>query len=158
MKIIDRLPFADRPHLITVRGEAVDVYRNQIILWISIDDVLRPLPAILDTGHGHNLSIGEGHLERWSGATLKRIGELEIGHQRVVQYAAEVRLHRNVPRRAALRGDSYLLEMPQGISVFDEQDAPRLPLIGLRTIVAHKLRLVINGDRRHMTLKTKGWP
>ena len=62
MKIIDRLPFADRPHLVTVRGEAVDVYRNQIIVWISIDNVLRPLPAILDTGHGHNLSIGEGQL------------------------------------------------------------------------------------------------
>ncbi len=35
MKIIDRLPFADRPHLVTVRGEAVDVYRNQIIVWIN---------------------------------------------------------------------------------------------------------------------------
>jgi hypothetical protein len=56
MKIIDRLPFAHQPHLVTVRGEAVDVYRNQIIIWISIDDALRPLPAILDTGHGHNLS------------------------------------------------------------------------------------------------------
>ena len=86
MKIIDRLPFADRPHLITVQNEAVDVYRNQIIVWISIDDLLRPLPAILDTGHGHNLSIGEGHLQRWSGASLKRIGELEIGHQRVVAH------------------------------------------------------------------------
>src|SRR5260370_23952357 len=79
MKFIDRLPFADRPHLVTVLGEAVDVYRNQIVVWISIDDVLRPLPAILDTGHGHNLSIGEGQLKRWSGASLKRIGELEIG-------------------------------------------------------------------------------
>jgi hypothetical protein len=34
MKIIDHSPFADRPHLVTVRGEAVDVYRNQIIVWI----------------------------------------------------------------------------------------------------------------------------
>ncbi len=158
MKIIDRLPFADRPHLVTVRGEAVDVfYRNQIIVWISIDDALRPLPAILDTGHGHNLSIGEGQLKRWCGASLKRIGELEIGHQRVVQYAAHVRVHRNVPGQAALRGDSYPLEMPQGISVFAEGDAPRLPLIGLRTIVANKLMLVIDGDRRQATLKTKGW-
>ncbi len=157
MKIIDRLPFADRPHLVTVRGEAVDVYRNQIIVWISIDDVLRPLPAILDTGHGHNLSIGEGQLKRWSGASLKRIGELEVGHQHVVQYAADVRVHQNVPGRAALRGDSYPLEMPQGISVFEESDAPRLPLIGLRTIVANKLRLLIDGDRRQVTLKTKGW-
>jgi hypothetical protein len=42
MKILDRLPFADRRHLVTVRGEAVSVYRNQIIVWISIDDLLRP--------------------------------------------------------------------------------------------------------------------
>jgi hypothetical protein len=157
MKIIDRLPCADRPHLVTVRGEAVEVYRKQIIVWISIDDVQRPLPAILDTGHGHNLSIGKGQLKRWSGASLKRIGELEISHQRVVQYAADVGVHRNVPGRAALRGDSYPLEMPQGISVFEEGDGPRLPLIGLRTIVANKLKLVIDGDRRQATLKTKGW-
>ncbi len=157
MTILDRLPFADRPHLVTVRGEAVDVYRNQIIVWISIAEVLRPLPAILDTGHGHNLSIGEGQFRRWSGASLRRIGELEIGHQRVVQYAAAVRVHRNVAGRAELRGDSYPLEMPQGISVFEEGDAPRLPLIGLRTIVANKLKLVIDGYRRQVTLKTKGW-
>ena len=156
MKIIDRLPFADQPHLITVRGQVVDVYRNQIIIWISINDVLRPLPAILDTGHGHNLSIGEGQLKRWSGASLKRIGELEIGHRRVVQYAAEVHVHRNVPGGAALRGDSFPLETPQGISVFDDEDAPRLPLIGLRTIVANKLILAIDGDRRQATRKTKG--
>ena len=153
MKIIDRLPFADRPHLVTVRGEA----RNQIIVWINIDDVLGPLPAILDTGHGHNLSIGEGQLKRWSGASLKRIGVLEVGHQQVVQYAADVRVHHNVPGRATLRGDSYPLEMPQGISVFEENDAPRLPLIGLRTIVANKLRLLVDGNRRQVTLKTKGW-
>jgi hypothetical protein len=158
MKIIDRLPFADRPHLINVRGKAVDVYRNQIILWISIDDLLRPLPAILDTGHGHNLSIGKGQLQRWSGASLKRIGELEIGHQRVVQYAANVRLHRNLPGRATLRGDSHPLEMPQGISVVEDGEAPRLPLMGLRTIVANRLWLVIDGYRRHVTLKTKSWP
>ena len=65
--------------------------------------------------------------------------------------------HRNVPGRAALRGDSYPLEMPQGISVYEEGDAPRSPLIGLGTIVANKLVLVIDGDRRRVTLRTKGW-
>jgi hypothetical protein len=157
MKIIDRLPFADRPHIVTVRGEPVDVYRNQIVVWISIGDVLNPLPAILDTGHGHNLSIGDGQLRRWSGASLERIGELEVGHRRVVQYAADVRVHRNVPGRSALRCDSYPLEMPQGISVFEDSEAPRLPLIGLRTIVANKLVLMVDGDYRQATLKTKGW-
>jgi hypothetical protein len=97
------------------------------MIGIRIDDVLRPLPAILDTGHGHNLSIGEGQLRRWPGASLKRIGELETGHRRVVQYAADVRVHRNVPGRPDPRGDSYPLEMPLGISVFDAQADPGGP-------------------------------
>jgi hypothetical protein len=29
MRILDRLPFADRPH-VTIRGEPVDVHRNGI--------------------------------------------------------------------------------------------------------------------------------
>lgn len=159
MKILDRLPFGERPHVITVAGGAVDVYRNQIIVWISINDVLRPFPAILDTGHGHNLSIGAGQLRRWSGAELKRIGELEIGHQRVVQYAADVSIHRNVPGRATLRGDNYPLEMPQGISVFEDDapETPRLPLIGLRVFVANRLKLLIDGERRLVTIRTRGW-
>jgi hypothetical protein len=36
-------------------------------------------------------------------------------------------------------------------------DAPRPPLIGVRTIVANKLRLMIDGNRRYVTLKTEGW-
>jgi hypothetical protein len=66
-------------------------------------------------------------------------------------------VHRIVPGRAALRGDSDPLEMPQGISSFDGGDGPSLPLIGLRTIIANTLRLAIDGDRRQVTLKTKGW-
>src|SRR5438128_1561789 len=120
MKILDRLPFADRPHLMTVQGETVDVYRNQMIVWISIGDAHSPLPAILATGHGHNLSIGEQQLKRWSGASLERIGELEIGHRRVTQDAADVHVRRNMPGRPALRGDNDPLEMPQEISVFED--------------------------------------
>ena len=81
----------------------------------------------------------------------------DIDRKLVIQYAADVRVHRNIPGREALRGDSYALEMPQGISVMAEEDAPRLPLIGLRTIIANKLKLLIDGDRRRVTLKTAGW-
>ena len=119
--------------------------------------MLRPFPAILDTGHGHNLSIAAGQLARWSGATLNRVGESAVDGVRVVQYAAEVRRHRNVREKAGLTGATYPLEMPQGISVMRDEDAPRLPLIGLRTIVANKFRLIIDGKRREVTLKTAGW-
>ena len=152
MKIIDRLPIPDRPHVVSVGGDVAQVYRNQIVVWLSINDVLRPLPAILDTGHGHNLSISAKHLSRWSGATLERIGELEMDRRRVVQYAADVRLHRNVRGRTELKGDSYPLETPQGITVLSDEHAPRLPLIGLRMIVANKLRLVIDGKNREITI------
>jgi hypothetical protein len=157
MRILDRLPFGDRPHIITVGREAVDVHRNQIIVWISIGNLLRPFPAILDTGHGHNRSIGRRRLERWGGVLAEDIGELDIDGMPVTQYAADVHMHRNVPGRAALRGDTYPLQMPQGISVFENGEAPRLPLIGLRTIVSNRLRLLIDGDRREVTLRTRGW-
>lgn len=156
MNILDRLPIPDRPHLIAVGEDVVQVHRNPIIIWISINDRLRPFPAILDMGHGHNLSIAERQIARWSGAELKRIGELEIDRVRVVQYAADVRIHRNVSGKAELTGDSFPLEMPQGISVLPDGQAPRLPLIGLRSIIANQLRLLINEGRRQVTLKT-GW-
>lgn len=157
MKILDRLPFGSDPHILAVGGGSVDVHRNQIIVWISIDDASRPFPAILDTGHGHNLSIGRKHLEHWSGAELERIGVLEIDRKPVIQYRATVHIHRNIPGKTGLTGESFRLEMPQGISVMDGEDAPRLPLLGLRTIIANKLRLLIDGDRRQVTLKTKRW-
>ena len=47
MKIIDRLPFGERPHIVSVGHDRVDVHRNQIIVWISIGNVLSPFPAIL---------------------------------------------------------------------------------------------------------------
>jgi len=71
-----------------------------------------------------------------------------------VQYAAEVRIHRNLRRKMGLAGANHLLDMPQGIYVLLDEDAPRLPLIGLRTIVANRLQLVIDGKRREVTLST----
>jgi len=47
--------------------------------------------------------------------------------------------------------------MPQGISVVEDAERPRLPLIGLRATVAKIMVCVIDGDRRYATLKTKGW-
>jgi hypothetical protein len=64
MRILKRLPVGDRPHVVTVGRDAVSVHRNQFIVWISIGSIERPFPAILDTGHGHNLSIRRRQLER----------------------------------------------------------------------------------------------
>jgi hypothetical protein len=136
MKILDRLPIPQENAILTVQGEAVQVWKNQIIVWLSVNDASRLFPAILDTGHSHNLSIAKRHLERWTGAELKQIGVSKIGKFTVPQFAADILIHGNVLKRCLLRG-TYLLTMDQGISVVpnDSPIAPKLPLLGLKAIV-----------------------
>ena len=95
----------------------------------------RPTALPGDPGHGPRaqpLHREETVRRRWGGVLAEDIGELDIDGKPVTQYGADVHMHRNATGRPALRGDTYPLEMPQGISVFENGDAPRLPLIGLR--------------------------
>jgi len=51
------------------------------------------------------------------------------------------------------------LKIDGGIAVIPDElaIAPRLPLLGIQTILGNRLRLLIDGDRRQITLKTRGW-
>jgi hypothetical protein len=51
------------------------------------------------------------------------------------------------------------LAIPDGIAIFPE-DLPnpaRLPILGLRALVNSGLKLIVDGKRREVTLKTPGW-
>jgi hypothetical protein len=159
MRILDRLPIHAEPGLISVQRDVIQVWSNQIIVWVSIGDPSRPLPAILDTGHSHNFAISRSQLQRWSGASLSQIGEAKVGKEAVPQFSAELRIHRNIPKRHELRGDSYRLETTQGISVIPDESplVPRLPLLGLRSILANDLSLVIDGRRNQVSLSSRVW-
>src|SRR5258708_516366 len=98
MKILDRLPIYQEDTLITVHGEAVQVWKNQIIVWLSLQDPARPFPAILDTGHSHNLSLTRRQLDRWTGARLTQIGTSKVGKAILPQFAVSALIHRNQPR------------------------------------------------------------
>lgn len=154
MKLLDRLPIYRENTLITVQDEVVQVLKNQIIVWLSIGDVLRPFPAILDTGHSHNLSMARRHFDRWCGAELNQIGESKVRMNIIPHFKADVSLHRNVPNSHALR-DAQPLVMDQGVAVIPDEmsAAPRLPILGLRTILRNELTLTINGKRGLVTLK-----
>jgi hypothetical protein len=67
-------------------------------------------------------------------------------------------VQRNTPGERELAG-TYRLTMEGGIAVVPDElpIAPRLPLLGIQTIIGNRLRLMIDGDRRRVTLKTKGW-
>lgn len=158
MRILDRLPIDSEPALIRVQDDVIQVWRNQIIVWLSIGGVPRVFPAILDTGHSHNLAIGRRQFDRWCSADLPQIGEARIGRTTVPQYGADVRLHKNIPGQHGLNGATYALDMDQGISIIPDESgaAPRFPLLGLRSIVNNDLNLTIDGKRRRATLKAKG--
>jgi hypothetical protein len=159
MKILDRLPLYEEPTLIDLRGEVLQVWANQIIVWVSIEEKVRPFPAILDTGHSHNFSIARGHLQRWTGLSLRQIGKTKVGTEILPQYSARLYIHRNRTGERRLAGGTYALEMHQGISVVpdDSRFAPRIPLIGLRTITCNNLNILINGRRGEVTLRTPEW-
>ena len=158
MKVLDRLPIYNEPTLINVQGDVYQVWQNQVILWVSLAEDLQPFPAILDTGHSHNFSIARHHLDRWGGQALKQIGEAKIGGFTVPRYASELYIHRNAPGTNRLR-DRYPLRMDGGIAVVHDSlpFAPRLPLLEIRAIISNRLRLFLDGDRRQVTLRTKGW-
>jgi hypothetical protein len=88
---------------------------------------------------------------------MRKVGELEIDRERVAQYEAVVHIRRE--RRGQRTGEAYPLEMSQGISVFPDgsSGSPRLPLLGLRAILSNHLRLIIDGRRCDVSLKTAGW-
>ena len=54
MKILDRLPLGRDPQVLSFGGGSVDVNRNQIIVCISINDALKPFPALLGSRRGHS--------------------------------------------------------------------------------------------------------
>jgi hypothetical protein len=158
MKILDRLPIGDEPATIIVGTEAVTIKRYQVFAWVSIQSS-SPFPAILDTGHSHNFSITEPQLAHWAGlgpAQLKRIGTTRLKGEKLWQLHGEFRLHRNRPGTRELVEGSLPMIMTEGFTLAPEGSS-RLPLIGLRAIVSNGLVLRIDGKRRLLTLRTKGW-
>lgn len=73
MKILDRLPISGEHFLLEAGGERLRLKPYQIIIHVSISnlrtwDARTPIvPALLDTGLNHNLSIQGPHVSRWAG-------------------------------------------------------------------------------------------
>jgi hypothetical protein len=141
-----------------VGSEAVTIKKYQIAAWASLSDESRPFPIVIDTGLNHNFSITESLLRRWANLSpddLHFLGTTKLKGERLNQYRADLRLHRNRPGSVELRNGHHLMTLDEGISIVPEGSI-RLPLLGMRAVVRNSLRLVIDGKRRHVTLTT-GW-
>ncbi len=165
MHVLRQLPFCDTPYTVPVAGEDVAIRAFQIVVWLSLNagDVLgkdaRRFPAVLDTGHTHNLSIRENQLLLWAGVqpdSVAELGSILVNRDEVPLRAAHLWIHRNRPGTAELLPRPFRLEVPQGIAVYPSgvPSAPRLPLLGLRAVVRSKLKLTIDGDKMQVSLRS----
>ena len=107
MKILDRLPYHDRPTALSFGTRKIDVRGYQIVVWLSLRQLV--FPAILDTGHSHNLTISSRHLAEWAGVDdLEPIGEIEVNGRPVTQFEPASECIATCPAPAAEAGDVAL--------------------------------------------------
>ena len=92
-------------------------------------------PAILNTGHTHNLAMSAECFRNWVRLSLKPIGSVRINQQDVPLFAGDLEL------------EGKRIGCADGIAVFPRghRAAPRLPLLGLRALVRSGIRVVIDG-------------
>jgi hypothetical protein len=163
VNILSSLPFSDAETVLDTPAGHLPLYSFQIALTVSLllkDKSSRPFPAILDTGLNQPFALTEGHLERWLGL---RVAQLPVwGHtvfegQKIPVREAKIAIHSNVPGKTAIRGGkSYVLKNSETVIVFPPGPYPRLPILGLRSLVASNLRLVIDGQRKLVHLQQGG--
>jgi hypothetical protein len=173
VKLLNRLPYSAEPTTVNLRGEAVRVRPYQIVVWVSLnvrhvvewDGRVPGFPAILDTGHTHNFSIRVSHLVRWADIrpeALRGLGAMRERGRRVPLHAARLWLHANVRgTRQVDEREPRQLAVEEGIAIYPDDTGPRLPVLGLRALTLNRLRSVVDGDRRYVTVRTalpRWWP
>ncbi|HVA47827.1 MAG TPA: hypothetical protein VNH11_15775 [Pirellulales bacterium] len=92
-------------------------------------------PALFDPGTNHNLAIREQHIRDWTGMALRKLGAIRINGVVVPVVVADIEL------------DGRILSNPDGIVLYPDSVpfAPRLPVLGLRTLVRNNVEVVIRG-------------
>jgi hypothetical protein len=160
VKILSRLPFSDEPTTISFQ-DIVEVLPFQIVLWVSVETergASRPFPAVLDTGHNSTFMISEQKLRDWAGIDYRQLPPLrgvKIARNLLPRCRANLLIHRNIPGKGIIAKRSpFLLSIPSGIIIQGPNEATRLPLLGMRGLVENNLRLVIDGRRREVSLRT----
>lgn len=164
--ILDRLPFFDRPHVITAEGLKVEIRPDQMVCWGSLSDPLSfagspeslpRFPLLIDTGHNHNVSLHSGQLQLWTGlesSKLLRLGDIFINGKRAALYELTLWIHPNIPGMNIIdpNRSPRQVDLDDGISVLPERGFPRIPLLGMRTITSAGLRMEVDGAARNVSL------
>lgn len=161
-QLIDKLPLSEELSMIVTPDGVESVRPYQIVVWVAIAPkrvFAEPggprFPAVLDTGLNHNFAIRQQRYDRWTLSPIPRRGQVRIGGMVVPLLDANLWLWPNdAGRTTASDREPFLLELPEGIAVYPDDfvSPPRLPTLGLRAILRNKLRVVIDGSKRHVSI------
>ena len=174
-RILRALPFFERPTRVRLPdGSTVPVLAEQIVCWASVTlpefrqlREPRRFPVSIDTGFNGDFFIPERYLREWAGLApndLALIGRAHFESHVLALRSATIWLHPNRPgaRDAFAEGPPYPLDMPASIMVWPSAvpGGRRLPLLGVHAIQRAGLRLVVDGRRRRVWLRTAWgfWP
>src|SRR5437868_6619093 len=105
----------------------------------------------------------EEHLEAWAGVraeSLPRDGTIELNKRKHVVRVANLVLFSNVRGMRDVLRSPFELKLPRGVAIYARNDAsaPRLPLLGLRTLVHNRLITTIDGQRMRLSIYRRAWP
>lgn len=169
MTILKRLPITTEPSLVGVHRQPLKLRAYQIVIQVSLspfrefDSRAPVIPALIDTGLNHHFSIQERHLKFWAGIhpeSLEKHGTMRESGRSADLRRAYLWVHRNEPGRRDLRHvEPFLLPLQEGMAIYpaDGSDYPRLPLLGLRAILKNNLKLIVDGQRKHASLRSPLW-
>ncbi len=168
--ILRRMPFFQANTTLRIpNGPAVEVKHDQIVVWTSLasaDPSEFPksdsrIPAVLDLGFNGEFLLREDHIRdwtklEWTEADFPFVGTVTVHGEKVPLFEASVWMHKNVPgfRDQIGEGKPHRLDMDLGVAVCPEaMRQVRLPLLGLSAIRKNGLRLLVNGEKRHVSLR-----
>ena len=168
MKILNRLPLSESHSSVPTPDGIAEVKPYQIVVMVSLaprklmelPEGSPRFPAILDTGNNHNFSIRKEHFERWARVRIGERGRVRSGGNELPLLAGSVWIHPNQPGRSYLWDKPpFRREMQERLIIYPEvaPNPSRLPVLGLRALVRNRLKLIIDGNRREVTLKTSSW-
>jgi hypothetical protein len=169
--ILRRLPFyAEATTLRIPNGPAIQIQHDQIAVWVSIGRVAQTgsptasqrFPALIDLGFNGSFLLREDHVNQWAKIQLGEENFPFLDSYRaygddIAIFAGDVWLYPNIP---GFR-DQFAITLPlrldliKGIAVAPASMTQfRLPLLGVSALRKNRLRLLVNGEKRYISLRT----
>jgi hypothetical protein len=164
------MPFySDATTLRIPNGPAIEVKHDQVVIWVSISPVgqvelpasSQRFPAVVDIGFNGSFLMREDHLEQWVQMQLDEerypfLGTFKAYGHDVAAFIGNVWMHPNVPGFRDQIADTppLRLEVSGGIAVCSgAMSQCRLPLLGMSALRKNRLSLLVNGEKKQISLR-----